>query len=195
MMLKIGVTGGIGSGKTTVCGVFRALGIPVYDADSEAKKLMITHEGLVRALKLAFGEEAYDTLGQLNRPYLASRVFNDEAALAQLNAIVHPVVIQAANDWAEVQNAPYTVKEAALLFQSGSYVHNDFNIVVAAPEALRISRVMERDGMAEAQVRARMDKQMHQEEQIAKADFVVWNDGVRALIPQVLELDRQFRNR
>jgi|SRR5690606_20412974 len=195
MMLKIGVTGGIGSGKTTVCGVFRALGIPVYDADSEAKKLMITHEGLVRALKLAFGEEAYDTLGQLNRPYLASRVFNDEAALAQLNAIVHPVVIQAANDWAEAQNAPYTVKEAALLFQSGSYVHNDFNIVVAAPEALRISRVMERDGMAEAQVRARMDKQMHQEEQIAKADFVVWNDGVRALIPQVLELDRQFRNR
>lgn len=192
-MRKIGVTGGIGSGKTTVCGIFRALGIPVYDADKEAKKLMITHEGLVRAVKLAFGEEAYDTVGQLNRQYLASRVFNDEAALAHLNAIVHPVVIQAANDWAEAQDAPYAVKEAALLFQSGSYVHNDFNIVVAAPDALRISRVIGRDGTTEAQVRARMDKQMPQEEQIARADFVVWNDGVHALIPQVLELDRKFR--
>lgn len=194
-MLKIGITGGIGSGKTTVCGIFRALGIPVYDADREAKKLMNNHEGLVIAVKEAFGEEAYDTAGQLDRQYLATRVFNDEAALARLNAIVHPVVIQAANDWADAQDAPYTVKEAALLFQSGSYVHNDYNIVVAAPDELRISRVMQRDGATEQQVRARMDKQMAQQDQIEKADDVIWNDGVRALIPQVLELDRRYRNK
>ena len=193
-MLKIGITGGIGSGKTTVCGIFRALGIPVYDADREAKKLMNNHEGLVRAVKDAFGEEAYDATGQLDRQYLAARVFNDEAALARLNAIVHPVVIQAANDWADAQDAPYTVKEAALLFQSGSFVHNDFNIVVAAPDELRISRVMQRDGSTEQQIRARMDKQMPQQEQIEQADYVIWNDGRRALIPQVLELDRRFRS-
>lgn len=193
--MKIGITGGIGSGKTTVCGIFRALGIPVYDADREAKKLMNNHEGLVIAVKEAFGEEAYDTAGQLDRQYLATRVFNDEAALARLNAIVHPVVIQAANDWADAQDAPYTVKEAALLFQSGSYVHNDYNIVVAAPDELRISRVMQRDGATEQQVRARMDKQMAQQDQIEKADDVIWNDGVRALIPQVLELDRRYRNK
>lgn len=194
-MLKIGITGGIGSGKTTVCGIFRALSIPVYDADREAKKLMNAHEGLVRAVKEAFGEAAYTPAGELDRQYLAARVFNDEAALARLNAIVHPVVIQAANDWADAQDAPYTVKEAALLFQSGSYVHNDFNIVVAAPDELRIRRVMQRDGLSEEQVRARMDKQLPQDEQINQADYVVWNDGSHPLIPQVLELDRQFRSR
>lgn len=194
-MLKIGITGGIGSGKTTVCGIFRVLGIPVYDADSEAKKLMNTHPGLVRAVKEAFGENAYNAAGQIDRGYLASRVFHDEAELAKLNAIVHPVVIQAANDWAEAQQAPYTIKEAALLFQSGSYVHNDINIVVAAPDELRISRVVARDGLSVQDVQARMDKQLPQDEQIEKADYVVWNDGVRALIPQVLELDRLFRNR
>lgn len=192
-MLKVGITGGIGSGKTTVCRIFKALGIPVYDADREAKNLMNTHPDLVNAIKAAFGDEAYDADGMLDRQYLASRVFNDEQALAQLNAIVHPVVIQAANDWAAAQDAPYTVKEAALMFQSGSYVHNDVNVVVAAPDELRIDRVMQRDAVTEQQVRARMDKQWAQDEQIEKADYVIWNDGKRMLIPQVLELDRIFK--
>ncbi len=192
-MLKVGITGGIGSGKTTVCRIFKALGIPVYDADREAKNLMNTHLDLVNAIKAAFGNEAYGADGMLDRQYLASRVFNDEQALAQLNAIVHPVVIQAANDWAAAQDAPYTVKEAALMFQSGSYVHNDVNVVVAAPDELRIDRVMQRDAVTEQQVRARMDKQWAQDEQIEKADYVIWNDGKRMLIPQVLELDRIFK--
>lgn len=192
-MLKVGITGGIGSGKTTVCRIFKALGIPVYDADREAKNLMNTHLDLVNAIKAAFGNEAYGADGMLDRQYLASRVFNDEQALAQLNAIVHPVVIQAANDWAAAQDAAYTVKEAALMFQSGSYVHNDVNVVVAAPDELRIDRVMQRDAVTEQQVRARMDKQWAQDEQIEKADYVIWNDGKRMLIPQVLELDRIFK--
>lgn len=192
-MLKIGITGGIGSGKTTVCKIFQTLGIPVYDADSEAKKLMNSHPGLVNAIKHTFGEGAYGADGQLERQYLASRVFNNEEALNQLNGIVHPVVIQAAIDWAEAQDAPYTIKEAALMFQSGSYVHNDVNVVVAAPDELRISRVTKRDGLTEEQVRARMDKQWPQDEQIRKADYVVWNDGTRLLIPQVLELDGIFK--
>lgn len=192
-MLKVGITGGIGSGKTTVCRIFKALGIPVYDADREAKNLMNTHPDLVNAIKATFGNEAYGADGMLDRQYLASRVFNDEQALAQLNAIVHPVVIQAANDWAAAQDAAYTVKEAALMFQSGSYVHNDVNVVVAAPEELRIDRVMQRDAVTEQQVRARMDKQWAQDEQIEKADYVIWNDGKRMLIPQVLELDRIFK--
>lgn len=195
MTLKIGITGGIGSGKTTVCNVFRVLGIPVYDADSEAKKLMNTHPGLVSAIKDTFGDQAYDEKGLLARRYLAARVFNDKQSLTQLNAIVHPVVIQAAIDWADAQVAPYTLKEAALLFQSGSYVHNDINVVVAAPDEIRIQRVMQRDGVTEQEVRARMDKQWPQDEQISKADYVIWNDGKRALIPQVLELDRKFRSR
>lgn len=192
-MLKVGITGGIGSGKTTVCRIFKALGIPVYDADREAKNLMNTHLDLVNAIKAAFGNEAYGADGMLDRQYLASRVFNDEQALAQLNAIVHPVVIQAANDWAAAQDAAYTVKEAALMFQSGSYVHNDVNVVVAAPDELRIDRVMQRDAVTEQQVRARMDKQWAQDKQIEKADYVIWNDGKRMLIPQVLELDRIFK--
>lgn len=192
-MLKIGITGGIGSGKTTVCKIFQTLGIPVYDADSEAKKLMNSHPELVNAIKHTFGEGAYGADGQLERQYLASRVFNNEEALNQLNGIVHPVVIQAAIDWAEAQDAPYTIKEAALMFQSGSYVHNDVNVVVAAPDELRISRVTKRDGLTEEQVRARMDKQWPQDEQIRKADYVVWNDGTRLLIPQVLELDGIFK--
>lgn len=192
-MLKIGITGGIGSGKTTVCKIFQTLGIPVYDADSEAKKLMNRHPELVNAIKCTFGEGAYGADGQLERQYLASRVFNNEEALNQLNGIVHPVVIQAAIDWAEAQDAPYTIKEAALMFQSGSYVHNDVNVVVAAPDELRISRVTKRDGLTEEQVRERMDKQWPQDEQIRKADYVVWNDGTRLLIPQVLELDGIFK--
>lgn len=192
-MLKIGITGGIGSGKTTVCKIFQTLGIPIYDADSEAKKLMNSHPELVNAIKHTFGEGAYGADGQLERQYLASRVFNNEEALNQLNGIVHPVVIQAAIDWAEAQDAPYTIKEAALMFQSGSYVHNDVNVVVAAPDELRISRVTKRDGLTEEQVRARMDKQWPQDEQIRKADYVVWNDGTRLLIPQVLELDGIFK--
>ncbi len=190
--LKVGITGGIGSGKTVITRIFRVLGIPIFDADKEAKRLMVHHAGLKEAIQTTFGREAYHDDGTLNRVYLAARVFNDEQQLQQLNALVHPVVIQAGEEWASVQRAPYTIKEAALLFESGSYRLNDFNVLVTAPTELRIHRVMQRDGMTAAQVAARMERQWPDEQKKTLADFEIVNDNTQALIPQVLHLHHFF---
>lgn len=192
--LKVGVTGGIGSGKTLVCRIFGLMGIPVFDADKEAKDLMTTDLALVRAIKNEFGEEAYLKDGSLNRAFLAQRVFHDEASLGRLNALVHPVVIRAGEIWAASQHAPYSIKEAALLFESGSYQKNDYNILVTAPKTIKISRVTERDGVTEAQVEARMENQWPDEKKAALADFIIVNDGIQPLIPQVMELHQWFRS-
>lgn len=195
MQTKVGITGGIGSGKSIICKVFRTLGIPVFDADSEAKRLMTTDAGLVAAIRSAFGDGAYHDDGTLNRGYLADRVFAHEDQLAILNGLVHPVVIRAGEAWADSQDAPYTVKEAALLFESGSYRLNDYTILVTAPEAIRTDRVSQRDGITHEQVRARMAKQWPDEEKARLADFIIVNDGKQAIIPQVLELDKLFRTK
>ncbi|SEL06187.1 dephospho-CoA kinase [Parapedobacter koreensis] len=191
--LKIGVTGGIGSGKSTICRIFSVLGIPVFDADREARRLMTADAGLVRAIQAEFGREAYQKDGSLNRAYLAAQVFNDRTKLKQLNALVHPVVIQAGEAWAAEQDAPYTIKEAALLFESGSFKLNHYNILVKAPEAIRIERVIKRDGVTAEQVRSRMAQQWPEAEKESLADEVIFNDGVQAVIPQVLKLDHFFR--
>ncbi|HLW50480.1 MAG TPA: dephospho-CoA kinase, partial [Sphingobacteriaceae bacterium] len=141
MGLKVGITGGIGSGKTTICQTFKVLGVPVFDADQETKILMQTNPELIEGIKRLFGEQAYNEQGVLDRSYLANLVFKDESMLQKLNSLVHPVAIQAAVDWAESQDATYTLKEAALLFESGSYKHNDVNILVTAPEEVQIHRV------------------------------------------------------
>lgn len=195
MPLKIGITGGIGSGKSVVCRVFRTLGIPVFDADSEARKLMVTDAGLVAAIRSAFGDAAYHDDGTLNRGYLASQVFGNEERLEILNGIVHPVTIQAGETWSRKQDAPYTIKEAALLFESGSFRLNDFTVLVTAPALIRIERVVQRDGTTPEQVRARMQRQWPDEEKVRLADFTIVNDGVQAIIPQVLALDRLFRSK
>lgn len=196
MPVKVGITGGIGSGKSTVCKVFRALGIPVFDADSEAKRLMTADAGLVAAIRSAFGDGAYRSDGTLDRAYLAGRVFSDEKQLAVLNGLVHPVVIRAGETWANSRkDTPYNLKEAALLFESDSYRLNDYTILVTAPEAIRINRVVQRDGTTPEQVRERMAKQWTDEEKMKLADFVIVNDGKQALIPQVLELDKWFRTK
>lgn len=191
-MLKVGVTGGIGSGKTLVCRIFGLLGIPVFDADKEAKDLMTTDPVLVHAITDEFGEQTYLKDGSLNRTFLAERVFHDETALKKLNALVHPAVIRAGEVWAASQKAPYTIKEAALLFESGSYKKNDYNILVTAPKALRVSRVMERDGVTEAHVDARMENQWPDEKKETLTDFIIINDGIQPLIPQVLKLHQLF---
>jgi dephospho-CoA kinase len=134
-MLKIGLTGGIGSGKSVVAEIFSVLGIPVFDADREAKKIMNEDAGLRKALITEFGEEAYTTAG-LNRSFIAAIVFKDESKLAKLNAIVHPVTIAAANNWMNIQTSPYIIKEAALMFEAGSALHLDHIIGVSAPEAI-----------------------------------------------------------
>lgn len=195
-MLKVGITGGIGSGKTTVCRIFASLGIPVYNADQRAKWLMTNDPDLVTAIKKLFGPQAYYENGQLNRQYLSDIIFAEPEKRRQLNALVHPAVWKDGDHWNEThRDAPYTLKEAALFFESGGDKLVDKIIVVTAPEELRIKRVVRRDGTERASVQARMAAQMPQAEKVKRADFVIINDGARFLIPQVLQIHRQLLDR
>jgi len=193
--MRAGITGGIGSGKTTVCRIFAALGVPVYDADTEAKKLMNTDVDLISGITALFGLESYTAEGVYNRPFVGSIVFADPEKLAALNALVHPAVETHSNRWHQAQMADghaYTLKEAALLVESGSYRHLDVLIVVTAPENLRIQRVMARDGADESAVRARMRHQLPDSEKMALAHYVIHNDGVHMLVPQVWNIHRSM---
>jgi dephospho-CoA kinase len=191
--LHIGVTGGIGSGKSTVCKIFNSLGIPIYDADYNAKRLMSNDPEIRSQIISNFGEEAYQD-GQLNRKFLASKVFNDEANLKIINQIVHPQVAKDFEEWTLGKTqVPYLLKEAALLFESGSYKKLDKIIAVIAPENLRIKRVLIRDlHRNEADIKAIIQKQLSEKELRAKADFVIKNDGESFVIPQVLKLHEKF---
>lgn len=196
-MLRIGITGGIGSGKSMVARVFAALRVPVYDSDSRAKWVMV-HDLVLRAqLQAAFGTQAYDAAGQLNRPYLAQVAFNDAAQLARLNALVHPRVGEDFAAWTAAQAAqgrPYILKEAALLYESGAYKDLDSIITVFAPVEVRTARVLLRDTKrSAAEVRAIMDKQLGEEEKLARAAHVIYNDDSQLVLPQVLALDAAFR--
>ncbi len=195
-MLKIGITGGIGSGKTTICKVFETLGIPVFYADTVAKQLMVADPILVAGVQAAFGAESYKEKGVLNNQHIASIVFNNQNELDKLNALVHPAVFRAFDQWISTipAHVPYTLKEAALLFESGSYQFCDKNILVTAPISLKIARVMQRDQVSEAQVRARMDKQFSDEQKANKADYFIENTEESSVILQVLQLHQQFLN-
>ena len=192
MGIKVGIAGGIGSGKTIVCDIFKVLGVPIYNADLEAKLIMNKSDQVRQAIIATFGDQTYQN-GILNREFLAAQVFNDADQLAKLNAIVHPAVIQAAEDWADAQTAPYSLKEASILFESGSYKKLDYTILVTAPVEIRIARVMARDQVTREQVLARMNNQLPDEEKAKLADFVIINDGIEALIPQVMALHHQFQ--
>jgi dephospho-CoA kinase len=192
-MLKVGITGNIGSGKTTVSKIFEILGVPVFYADDAAKKVMVEDQILVDALKTEFGRESYFDDGSLNRKYIADIVFNNAAELAKLNSIVHPAVFRAFDNWlVGIKNAPYVMKEAALLFESSSYQMCDKTIMVTAPLELRINRVMQRDKLTRAEVESRNTRQFSEENKIQLADFVVRNDDTELVIPQVLELHKKF---
>lgn len=188
MGLKVGITGGIGSGKSYVAHIFQALGVPFYNADKEAKELMNTSAAIRKELIEAFGDAVYDKNNLLDRPYLSSLVFKDSNQLARLNSIVHPVVIEHGKQWAEQQYFAYSLKEAALLFESGSYKSLDYTVLITAPEHVRIARVMARDNATEEQVIDRINKQMPDKEKIELADFVIINDGDQPLLPQILKL-------
>jgi dephospho-CoA kinase len=190
-MLKIGLTGGIGSGKSTVTQIFKILGIPVFDADTEAKKLMETNAIIKQALIEEFGEAVFDN-NILNRKYLSSIVFVDTYKLDKLNAIVHPVAIEAALQWAAKQHAPYIIKEAALLFEAGSANNLDFIIGVNAPQAIRLQRVMHRDNVGRQDVLNRMSKQINPTLKMKLCDFVIQNNEQQLLIPQVVKLHQHF---
>lgn len=195
--LRIGITGGIGSGKTTVTRIFATLGVPVYDADSRARWLMNHHPALKADLLRAFGPDTYTPDGGLNRNYLSSTVFYDAGKVALLNRLVHPRVGDDFIRWTgERRHYPYLLKEAALLFESGSYRELDKIIAVYAPLPLRTRRITGRDPhRTEADVEAIMARQMNEEEKRSKADYVVYNDEKQLLIRQVLELDHAFRKR
>lgn len=189
-MKTVGITGGIGSGKTTVCQLFSLMGIPIYDSDFKAKELMMT--SLRGQVQDAFGAEAYID-GGLNRAFLAERVFSNIEELKKLNSIVHPAVISDFNGWVESQNSPYVIMESAIIFDAGLQSALDFMVTVSAPKYLRISRVMSRGGESEAQIEARIANQMSDEEREALADFTILNDGQALVWEQVLKLDKIFR--
>ncbi len=192
MAKQVGITGGIGSGKTTVCKLFETLGIPVYYADYRAKKLMTDSEELVQQIKDLIGTDAYFDDGSLNRPFIASVVFKDQSKLNQLNAIVHPAVHEDGRNWQAAQTSVYTLNEAALMVESGGYKRMDKLITVFAPQEKRIERVMQRDGSTEAEVLARINKQLPEIEKINKSDFVINNDGSYPLIKQVYGIHQQL---
>jgi dephospho-CoA kinase len=186
-MLKVGLTGGIGSGKSTVAKVFTTLGIPVYYADDEAKHLMQTNPQIKAALLQHFGPQTF-TNHQLNRQFLGAQVFNNPNKLALLNSLVHPVTIAHAASWMQQQTTPYAIKEAALFFESGSHQHVDVMVGVYAPTALRIQRVLQRDGCTRETVLARINKQLNESIKMKLCDYVITNNNQQAILPQILTL-------
>lgn len=193
MPLKIGLTGGIGSGKSTVAKIFELLHVPVYYADAASKRLYHTNKELMAALRKHFGEDIY-TNDQLNRSKLAALVFSDKEKLDLLNRLVHPPTIKDAEEWLARQTAPYVIKEAALLFESGSVSGLDYVVGVSTPMHLRIKRVMERDGLTREEVQNRMSKQISETIKMRLCDFVLTNNEQEMVIPQVLSLHQQLLN-
>ena len=204
----IGLTGGIGSGKSIVAKVFANMGVPVFDADATAKHIMNTSEEIKEKLIRAFGDEVYTSTNEivpesnvigtaskqfvLNKAYLSKIVFSDAHQLAILNSIVHPITIKAAMDWADAQTTPYVIKEAALFFESGSSQGIHKIIGVSAPKSLRIHRVMKRDQCSKEEVEKRMLNQIDESLKMKLCDWVVVNDDQQLLLPQVVALHEKI---
>lgn len=192
-MLVVGLTGGIGSGKSEVSRMLKTMGYPIYNSDLEARNIVNSSHEVVRKIKSIFGDDSYEH-GELNRAKMARLVFNDSALLAQLNAIVHPAVTEHFRDWKKRHaHLELTFKEAAILFESGAYKEVDRVVVVTAPKQLRIDRVCRRDGVMAQQVKERMANQMPEEELVSRADFVINNDEQQPLLPQVVELVNKLK--
>jgi dephospho-CoA kinase len=191
MTLRVGLTGGIGSGKSTVAQIFETLGIPLYYADDAAKRLMNEDEALKKQLIQNFGTAVYKD-GALDRQYLAAQVFSNKEKLDLLNSIVHPVTIKDADEWMRQQTSPYAIKEAALIFESGVNKYLDYVIGVYAPVTLRIHRSMKRDAISKEKVTARMSKQLDEDIKMKLCDFVITNDEQQALLPQVMKLHEEL---
>ena len=190
-MLKIGITGGIGSGKTTVSTIFEALGVPVYYADTEARKLMNTHSEIIEAVQQLLGPESYIN-GELNRKFVAEKLFSNGDVREALNKIVHPFTIADSESWMKKQTTPYVLKEAALLFESEANRFLDYVIGVSCPESIRISRVMQRDQTDRHSVLARMKGQMDETEKLSRCNFIIKNDEIDFLTTQVLQLHEKL---
>jgi dephospho-CoA kinase len=191
MVLKVGLTGGIGSGKSTVAQIFETIGIPVYYADNEAKRLMNENKNLKEAIIKIFGTDAY-TNNQLNKKHIGTIAFSDPKKLEQLNAVVHPATKKDGEEWMRLQTTPYAIHEAALIFEAGVNERLDFVIGVSAPQELRVKRTMSRDNATYEDVMKRINRQQNEEEKIKQCDFVLINDEQQLLIPQVLALHEKL---
>jgi dephospho-CoA kinase len=193
-MIIVGLTGGIGSGKTTVVKMFANMGVPVYIADDEAKKLMNTSKIIKRKLIGLFGEETYVD-GKLNKPFIANIIFNDKVSLRKMNAIVHPRVAKHFERWVLKQDAPYVIKEVAILFENGSYKDCDFVITVTANKVLRIERLLKRDNTTKENIEAIMKNQWTDDQRIQNSDFVINNLSVANTKKQVVKIHKEILNR
>lgn len=188
-MLKVGITGGIGSGKSVVCQVFQTLGIPVFNADLAARELMETDANLIANIKKSLGTGSY--IGNIpDRKKIAAIVFENPDKLTQLNALVHPVVLQYGARWMASQKTPYAIKEAAIFFESGSYKEMDIMIGVYAPKEVRLQRALHRGNISEADILKRMANQMDEDEKMKRCDYVITNDLRIAIIPQIIALHK-----
>lgn len=192
-MKVVGLTGGIGSGKTTVAKMFEALGIPVYIADLEAKKLTVTSKSIRRAVVELLGESAYSGK-ELNSSFIASKVFKDKGLLQKLNNIIHPKVRSHFNKWLKKQDAPYCIKEAAILFENGGYKECDYMVLVTAPENIRIERVMKRDQVEKEAVLRRMQHQWSDDKKAPLADFIIDNSTLKDTSKQVFKIHNSIMN-
>ena len=190
-MLKVGITGGIGSGKSFVCQVFNALGIPVFNADDTARYLMENDAALIQGIRNLLGDDVY-VAGKLDRAKVSAIIFQSPEKLQELNALVHPATISYAKEWFEKQQAPYVIMEAAIFFESGSYTDMDVMIGVHAPLELRIQRAMKRNNLSREKVLSIIAQQMDEDEKMKRCDHVIVNDDVTAVLPQVLKLHEQL---
>ena len=194
-MFRLGITGGIGSGKSLVCSILEKFGIPVYYADKEARRLMNSSVDLKRAIKDVFGEEIYPD-GELDRQEMGRRIFGEPDLLNEINRMVHPVVREDFIKWSEsCENVPYVIEEAAILFESGAASEMDASVLIYAPKQLRIERVMARDGLSRSEVEKRINMQMDEEEKKRLADRVILNDEKKLLLPQLVALHEDIKSR
>ena len=194
MALKVGITGGIGSGKSTVCNIFKILGIPVFEADLVAKSLINSNSNIRNGLIELFGKNIYNENNHVNRKMLANLIFNDDNLLDKVNRLIHPEVRNEFVKWQELQNQEYAIHEAAILFESGFYKMMDYTILVTAPEETRIERVTKRENISAELVKIRMEKQWPDKEKRILASIELVNDNKNLLIPQILEIDKKLKS-
>ena len=193
MPIKVGITGGIGSGKSTVCEVFKLLGVPVFEADAVAKQLQNTNQKIRKGLTHLFGEDIYAHEGVVDRKKLATLIFNDDFQISKVNELIHPVVLEEFENWLKKQNSAYIVHEAAILFESGFYKMMDFTILVSASEEQRIERIMKRDGVSREIIMQRIKKQWDEGKKQKLANFVIYNDNNNLIIPEIINIDKYFK--
>ena len=190
-MKKIGITGGIGSGKTYVASVFQSLGIPIFNADIQAKKIMTSSGKLIKLVKEEFGNDIYKD-SDLNKEKLASIVFSNSDKLQKLNSLVHPIVKEEFNNWYKKQTSPYVIKEAAILFESNSHIGLDAVICISAPLDLRMKRLLNRDDYSEKEIKKRIENQISQEEKEKLSDYIIVNDEKELLLPKIITFHKEL---